>query len=100
MWIMEGVYTYLCENCPTLFGVVSRFSVMEDKVEILTCPKCSKKVAACIGEGHLFVLFNQIEDSNFNKIGFIEFLLVCEAIQQSPNFLIYDNRLPYLCAFF
>lgn len=50
---MEGVYTYLCESCSTLFGVVSRFSVMEDKVDTLTCPKCSKKVAVCMGEGHI-----------------------------------------------
>ncbi|CAH0137594.1 hypothetical protein SRABI96_00396 [Peribacillus sp. Bi96] len=50
---VEGIYTYLCENCSTLFGVVSRFSVLEDKIETLTCPKCSKKEAACIGEGHI-----------------------------------------------
>lgn len=50
---MEGVYTYLCESCSTLFGVVSRFSVMEDRIDTLTCPKCSKKVAGCMGEGHI-----------------------------------------------
>ncbi|WP_404664922.1 helix-turn-helix transcriptional regulator [Peribacillus frigoritolerans] len=50
---MEGVYTYLCESCLTLFGVVSRFSVMEDRIDTLTCPKCSKKVAVCMGEGHI-----------------------------------------------
>ncbi|MEB2492969.1 helix-turn-helix domain-containing protein [Peribacillus frigoritolerans] len=50
---MEGVYTYLCENCSTLFGVVSRFYVMEDRIDTLTCPKCSKKVAVCMGEGHI-----------------------------------------------
>ncbi|MGE7647279.1 helix-turn-helix domain-containing protein [Peribacillus frigoritolerans] len=50
---MEGVYTYLCESCSTLFGVVSRFSVIEDKVDTLTCPKCSKNVAVCMGEGHI-----------------------------------------------
>lgn len=48
---VEGVYKYLCKNYPTLFGVVSRFSGMEDRVDTLTCPKCSKKVAVCIGEG-------------------------------------------------
>lgn len=50
---VEGVYTYLCENCSTLFGVVSRFSVMEDRIDTLTCPKCSKNVAVCMGEGHI-----------------------------------------------
>ncbi|MED3786333.1 helix-turn-helix domain-containing protein [Peribacillus frigoritolerans] len=50
---MEGVYTYLCESCLTLFIVVSRFSVMEDRIDTLTCPKCSKKVAVCMGEGHI-----------------------------------------------
>lgn len=61
------------------FGYTGKLSEVSFLLQ-LTCPKCSKKVAACIGEGRLFVLFNQIEDSNFNKIGFIEFLLVCEAI--------------------
>lgn len=50
---VEGVYTYLCESCLTLFIVVSRFSVMEDRIDTLTCPKCSKKVAVCMGEGHI-----------------------------------------------
>ncbi|MGY3313427.1 hypothetical protein ACV242_001923 [Peribacillus simplex] len=38
---MEGVYTHLCKNCPTLFGVVSRFSGMEDRVDTLVFQESS-----------------------------------------------------------
>jgi excisionase family DNA binding protein len=49
---VEGVYMYLCKSCMTSFGVVSRFSIVGDKIMMLTCPKCSKK-AYIHGEGHM-----------------------------------------------
>jgi hypothetical protein len=52
---------YMCESCETSFGVVSRFSVVRDRLEMVTCPKCSKK-AYIQGEGH--VKHEKYVDSN------------------------------------
>lgn len=86
---MEGVYTYLCESCPTLFGVVSRFSVMEDRVDTLTCPKCSNKVAVCIGEGHInYVNHEKSEEKITNeteKISQLQELLTVEHLADYLN---------------
>lgn len=85
---MEGVYTYLCESCLTLFGVVSRFSVMEDKVDTLTCPKCSKKVAVCMGEGHInYANFEKREEIITNET---------DEISQLPELLTVEHLAAYL----
>ncbi|MGE7592983.1 helix-turn-helix transcriptional regulator [Peribacillus frigoritolerans] len=85
---MEGVYTYLCESCSTLFGVVSRFSVMEDKVDTLTCPKCSKKVAGCMGEGHInYANFEKREEITTNET---------DEISQLPELLTVEHLAAYL----
>ncbi|MFS0603755.1 helix-turn-helix transcriptional regulator [Peribacillus frigoritolerans] len=85
---MEGVYTYLCESCSTLFGVVSRFSVMEDKVDTLTCPKCSKKVAGCMGEGHInYANFEKKEEIITNET---------DEISQLPELLTVEHLAAYL----
>lgn len=49
---VEGVYTYHCPSCETVFAVVSRLSVKQDKAHELTCPKCRNK-ANLYGEGHI-----------------------------------------------
>lgn len=48
----EGIYTYQCDKCGTLFAVVSRLSVEEDRSPSLTCPKCLTS-SDLIGEGHV-----------------------------------------------
>lgn len=85
---VEGVYTYLCESCLTLFGVVSRFSVMEDRVDTLTCPKCSKKVAVCMGEGHI----------NYEKLEKRAEIITNEMdeISQLPELLTVEHLAAYL----
>ncbi|YCI79693.1 helix-turn-helix domain-containing protein [Bacillus sp. R1-10] len=85
---MEGVYTYLCESCSTLFGVVSRFSVMEDRIATLTCPKCSKKVAVCMGEGHInYANHVRREESITNET---------DEISQLPELLTVEHLAAYL----
>lgn len=85
---MEGVYTYLCESCLTLFGVVSRFSVMEDRIDTLTCPKCSKKVAVCMGEGHInYVNHERREEILTNET---------DEISQLPELLTVEHLAAYL----
>jgi excisionase family DNA binding protein len=49
---IEGAYTYYCSSCETVFAVVSRLSVKQDKAQELTCPKCQSK-AKLYGEGHI-----------------------------------------------
>ena len=49
---VEGAYTYYCSSCETVFAVVSRLSVKQDKAQELTCPKCQSK-AKLYGEGHI-----------------------------------------------
>ncbi|MCK2016903.1 helix-turn-helix transcriptional regulator [Peribacillus frigoritolerans] len=85
---MEGVYTYLCENCSTLFGVVSRFSVMEDRIDTLTCPKCSKNVAGCMGEGHI----NYVNHEKRAEIITNE----TDEISQLPELLTVEHLAAYL----
>ncbi|MED3892289.1 helix-turn-helix domain-containing protein [Peribacillus frigoritolerans] len=85
---LEGVYTYLCESCLTLFGVVSRFSVMEDRIDTLTCPKCSKKVAVCMGEGHInYTNHERREESITNET---------DEISQLPELLTVEHLAAYL----
>jgi predicted DNA-binding transcriptional regulator AlpA len=48
----EGVYTYLCGKCETLFAVVSRFSVKSDGLQALECPKC-RCTSQLTGEGYI-----------------------------------------------
>ncbi|MEY8756293.1 helix-turn-helix transcriptional regulator [Peribacillus frigoritolerans] len=85
---VEGVYTYLFENCSTLFGVVSRFSVMEDQVDTLTCPKCSKKVAVCMGEGHInYANHERREEIITNET---------DEISQLPELLTVEHLAAYL----
>ncbi|USK83032.1 helix-turn-helix domain-containing protein [Peribacillus frigoritolerans] len=85
---MEGVYTYLCESCLTLFGVVSRFSVMEDRIDTLTCPKCSKKVAVCMGEEHInYANHVRREESITNET---------DEISQLPELLTVEHLAAYL----
>ncbi|CRH88995.1 Helix-turn-helix domain [Chlamydia trachomatis] len=85
---VEGVYTYLCKNCSTLFGVVSRFSVIEDKIDTLTCPKCSKKVAGCIGEGHInYASHERREEIITNET---------DEISQLPELLTVEHLAAYL----
>lgn len=49
---VEGIYTYRCNNCESVFGIVARFGVLTDKVERVQCPKC-KGIADIYGEGHI-----------------------------------------------
>jgi hypothetical protein len=59
---IEGIYTYLCSSCQTLFGVVARFSVSGDKQEQLSCPKCLKTAFLC-GEGNIqYKMFRQQQE--------------------------------------
>lgn len=84
---MEGD-TYLCENCSTLFGVVSRLSVMEDNVDTLTCPKCSKKVAVCIGEGHINYVYHEKREEIKTKEN--------DELSQLPELLTVEHLADYL----
>jgi excisionase family DNA binding protein len=49
---VDGAYTYYCSSCETVFAVVSRLSVKQDKAQELTCPKCRSE-ANLYGEGHI-----------------------------------------------
>ena len=48
----EGIYSYFCVNCETLFAVVSRFMVKSDLLSDAICPRCGK-TATLIGEGYI-----------------------------------------------
>lgn len=48
----EGIYTYRCNVCETVIGIVSRFGVNADRLKTVKCPKCSNK-ASLYGEGHM-----------------------------------------------
>ncbi|WP_231867605.1 hypothetical protein, partial [Bacillus badius] len=48
----EGVYSYQCGECETLFAVVSRLSVSRDKQSTLICPRCSTS-SQLTGEGYI-----------------------------------------------
>jgi predicted DNA-binding transcriptional regulator AlpA/DNA-directed RNA polymerase subunit RPC12/RpoP len=61
---VEGVYTYFCSLCETVFAVVSRLSVKQDKYNELTCPKCQNK-ARLYGEGYItHKLYSREEKEN------------------------------------
>lgn len=65
---VEGVYTYYCPSCETVFAVVSRFSVRQDKAQELTCPKCQNK-ADLYGEGHItHEPCDQFKEQNVNQL--------------------------------
>jgi excisionase family DNA binding protein len=54
----EGVYTYLCPDCDSLFAIVSRFTVKSDRIESVKCPKCLS-VSSIYGEGSVnYTLYN------------------------------------------
>jgi hypothetical protein len=48
----EGVYTYLCPDCDSLFAIVSKFTVKSDFAESAKCPKCLS-VSKIYGEGSI-----------------------------------------------
>jgi predicted DNA-binding transcriptional regulator AlpA/DNA-directed RNA polymerase subunit RPC12/RpoP len=73
---VEGVYTYLCEECELLFAVVARFSVKSDLLQEARCPKCSRK-AAIVGEGH-------IEHQNYEVVQ--ESLIVTETVEERSDY--------------
>lgn len=49
---VEGVYTYRCKACETVIGIVSRFGVSADCLNVIPCPKCREN-AVLYGEGHM-----------------------------------------------
>lgn len=49
---VEGVYTYFCSSCETLFAVVARFTVKNDFISSPKCPKCHA-VSKPHGEGFI-----------------------------------------------
>ena len=48
----EGVFTYRCPSCETVFGVVSRFGVAADCLSVTFCPKC-KHTSPLYGDGYI-----------------------------------------------
>ena len=65
---VEGAYTYYCSSCETVFAVVSRLSVAQDKLNTLTCPKCRNK-SDLYGEGNItHERYDQIKEQNANEL--------------------------------
>ncbi|MGE1101290.1 helix-turn-helix domain-containing protein [Peribacillus simplex] len=61
---------------------------MEDKVDTLTCPKCSNKVAVCIGEGHInYVNYEKRAEIITNETN---------EISQLPELLTVEHLADYL----
>ncbi|MGG4156890.1 MULTISPECIES: helix-turn-helix domain-containing protein [Bacteria] len=89
---VEGVYIFICNHCETLFGVVSRFSVSEDRFSILTCPKCSKDAASIHGEGYINYLSYDVvsKPQETDKTDFKE------ESQQLPELLTVEHIAQYL----
>lgn len=78
----EGIYTYRCGSCLSVFGIVTRLSVLGDCIESVRCPKPGCNGAAGVfGEGYIkYTAYKETEktDKNIDVESYSEYPLILD----------------------